>query len=164
LERKLSIKNTLGGLISSLAWWALLFLFWLVITGSYVLPELLAGLAAALLCTLLVELSGISSLLRFKISRTWLHPVFQLPGQVIRDCWLLGVYLVKSIRRPSAAGGRFRAVSFQNGGNNPYGVTRRAFVTAVTSLSPNSYVIGIDEDENLLLLHEIVPTPEEIPE
>jgi len=139
-------------------------LFWLVLTGSYKLPELIAGLAAALLCTLLVEISGISGLLRFKIKRTWLHPVFQLPGQVIRDCWLLGLHLLRSIRRPSAAGGKFRAVPFQNGGSGLYGVTRRAFVTAVTSFSPNSYVIGIDEDENLLLLHEIIPTREEIPE
>lgn len=67
---------------------------------------------------------------------------------------LVGREAVAQCARPKAARGTFRAVSFA-GGEQPEDVGRRALSEALGSLAPNTIVIGVDTDRQLLLVHQL---------
>jgi multisubunit Na+/H+ antiporter MnhE subunit len=58
--------------------------------------------------------------------------------------------------------GVFRGIPFEAGpDDDPNAVARRAAYTAQISLTPNTYVIGIDRELNNMLVHELVAGPRE---
>jgi hypothetical protein len=59
-------------------------------------------------------------------------------------------------RRP--AFGAFRAVPFGGGEDEPHETGRRALAEAAGSVAPNTFVIGIDGDRQLILAHQLRPT------
>ena len=55
--------------------------------------------------------------------------------------------------------GSFRAIPFRAVGENPEDNARRAMAMTVGSIAPNTYVIDIDQDYQLILVHQLVPKP-----
>ena len=89
------------------------------------------------------------------------HPV-AVAWAVLSDCWLLTVALWRQLRDRQDNIGAFRGIAFDAGADDdPRAATRRAAYTAVVSLAPNTYVVGIDRENNNMLVHELVPGPRE---
>jgi hypothetical protein len=53
----------------------------------------------------------------------------------------------------------FRAIPFRSGGDDARASARRALIVPAISVSPNTYVIGIDEGGDLMLVHQLIPSP-----
>jgi multisubunit Na+/H+ antiporter MnhE subunit len=50
------------------------------------------------------------------------------------------------------------AVPFRHGGQaDPEGAARRALATNAVMMTPNSVVIGIDPDDDVMLIHQLTP-------
>jgi hypothetical protein len=138
---------------------------WLALTDTHKEPELLAGAAAAVAGATIAGLvlrpgqpkSVRNSLALLRVGpRRLLLPVVRL----IADTGRLTAALAQSLagRRPA---GSFRAVRYV-----PDAPRRTAAGRALTeiwgSLTPNRYVIGIDDEEGILLIHELVRTDQPI--
>lgn len=134
---------------------------WVALTDTRRFQELMAGVAVAAIAA---TVSGLVTrvgppktvakslaLLRLGPGRL-AHPALRL----FVDSGLLARALVASLkgRRP---GGSFRVAR-----HRPEEARRSATARAVAeiwgSLAPNRYVIGIDEDEGIALVHELVRT------
>jgi multisubunit Na+/H+ antiporter MnhE subunit len=133
------------------AWFAGLLLLWLAFAGTIQSQELIAGLCAAALGTVAVEVVRSQGLLRFRVQWHWLRELWRPLLRVIPDFFVVTAALV---RRPA---GRTRRVEFPTGGSRDVDAGRRAFVAVAGSLAPNSLVVDVDEAHGVVLVHDLVP-------
>jgi Na+/H+ ion antiporter subunit len=142
--------------------WLLLALFWLALADSRALPELIA---AAVVAALGATFAGVivrpgrphtfRALLRLLGlgPKTLLRPVLRL----FLDTGLLTAALWRRLVRRQRVAGLFRAARHE-----PAAAARTAAGRTVTeiwgSVTPNRYVIGIDERQDLILVHELIRT------
>jgi hypothetical protein len=82
------------------------------------------------------------------------RPFQLLVTDTARVTWALFTRL--ALRRPVR--GKFRAVRYDAVGEAPEDVARRILTQWGASAAPNRYVIGIERERRLLLIHELVPT------
>jgi hypothetical protein len=116
-------------------------------------PELIAGAVAAALAAIASELVRAQRIAQVRARPHWLlrawRPIARIPLDL---AIVLGALL--RLRRPR---GRFRALRFRAGGDDPEGNARRALAEALGSLAPNTYVIGVDTNRRVLIVHQLVP-------
>ena len=143
--------------------WALLMVFWLALVDTGQWPELTAGaVAAAIGATvggLIVRagqpktLSKSAALLRLG-PRRLSRPLVRM----VADTGILTVALARTLagRRPH---GSFRVVRYTPGAPRR-SAAGRALTEIWGSLTPNRYVVGTDDEEGVLMVHELVRTDE----
>jgi|SRR5215211_1599414 len=143
--------------------WVLLMVLWLALTDTKNTQDVLAGVvAAALGATVagLVTRRGSPKPVAKSLALLELGP-----RRLLRPLWRLVVdtgILTAALGRRLAGRqvrGSFRGVRFR-----PDAPRRSAAGRLLTevwgSLTPNRYVVGIDEEEGLLMVHELVPADE----
>jgi len=143
-----------------LAWWVFLFAVWMALVATDAIAEILAGIAVAAIAA-----TGAEVVRRSRVVQ--LHPwgllprkPWRLPLTVVKECWLLIPLLWRQLRDPQANLGAFRGIDFDAGpDDDPRAAARRAAYTALISLAPNTYVVGIDREKNNMLVHELIPGP-----
>jgi multisubunit Na+/H+ antiporter MnhE subunit len=141
-----------------IAWYLPLVLLWLAFVDSFAAAEVVVGLVAAAVAATAAELVRSQDLVRFRLDLHWLRDVRQLPWQVLGDCWLLAVALWRHCTGHPVRG-VFRVVPFPGEADDARSAGRRALVTALVSMSPNTVVVGVEGGEGELLVHQLVPTP-----
>ena len=130
--------------------------FYLLLIDTTSSPELYAGAAATLLAALVCALANRRGLrgvrpLRVPVARL-VKAVDQIPG----DIFWVSVAAVAQAVSPRRARGVLRAVPFAFGEADDGGdMARRALAEAIGSLAPNTIVIGVDEERNLILVHQL---------
>jgi hypothetical protein len=122
------------------------------------LPELIVGAGAAVLGTTGLELAREQGIVGESVRWRWLlrlhRPLLRIPRDIIVVSAMALVAIVR--RRP--AFGTFRVVRFAGGEDEPHETGRRALAEAAGSLAPNTFVVGIDGDRELILAHQLRPT------
>jgi multisubunit Na+/H+ antiporter MnhE subunit len=142
------------------AWWAFLFLVWMSLVATTATAEVVAGVVVAAIAATGAEVVRRAGLVRL---RPWgllpRHPL-RLAATVVAECWLLVLALWRQIRVPEENVGSFRGIAFDAGSDDdPRATARRAAYTALISVTPNTYVVGIDREANNMLIHELVAGP-----
>ena len=133
---------------------------WLVLTSTTNPLEMAAGALAAAIAATVAELVRLKDLQAIRVRPRWLPRAGVLPQLVLGDTWALCRALWRHLflRRPVK--GAFLALPFDPGDeDDPYAAGRRALITAAITVTPNTYVVGIDADRNLILVHQLVPAP-----
>ncbi len=128
--------------------------FYLVLIDTVMLPELYAMAGVVLLAGIGFAASLAEGFAEARIRGSWLlrayRPVLQIPIQMV-----LVVYeLSAQLRHPRRTRGRFRAVPFA-GGDTAMDIGRRGLSEILGSLAPNTIVIGVDTERQLLLVHQL---------
>jgi multisubunit Na+/H+ antiporter MnhE subunit len=143
--------------VTWLTWWALMMSFWVAIDDSIRSDELLAGAGAAALAAVAADLVGHQAQTRYKIRAAWLLKAFWLPGQVAQETLVVFGALARTLvlRKPSPHG-TFTELPVRYGDDTPLGVTRRVLLTGAHSLAPNAFVLGIDAERDVMVVHELV--------
>jgi NCAIR mutase (PurE)-related protein len=73
------------------------------------------------------------------------------------DTWRMAVLLVRHFVRGDPIKGCFRIVHFSAGSrDDPHAEARRTVAEWVGCVSPNTYVIGIDERHQVAVLHQLI--------
>lgn len=140
------------------AYWILLFALYLALAAQLSAAELFAGAPAASLAVVALLSVRAQSRHRFQMSIRWLGNFAGVPAEALKDCLI--VY--RAIwRRPGMVhgSGRFQTRSFDPGNEHPSSRLRRALVTTAISLPPNTFVIGVTEANDQLLVHQLAPRP-----
>jgi hypothetical protein len=140
--------------------WALLAGLWLALTDTQVLPELVAGaVAAAIGATVsgLVTRPGRPKTVAKSLAvlgvgpRLLARPLMWL----VVDNRLLALALWRRLVGRRGADGSFVASRYSASG--PQGsAAGRALTEIWGSVAPNRYVVGVDEDERTILVHELI--------
>jgi multisubunit Na+/H+ antiporter MnhE subunit len=139
-----------------IAWYVPLVLLWLLFVDTFARSEVVLGLVAAAVAATAADLVRAQDLVRFRLEVPWLRDLSRLPWQVLDDSRLLAVALWRQLTgRP--VHGAFRALPFPLERDDACSAARRALVTGTVSLTPNTYVVGIEGDEGVMLVHQLVP-------
>lgn len=152
-QRGLPVARRVG---SWLVRWVLMMSFWVMIDDSVNTDELLAGAGAAALAALLAELITYQAATRFRMRIEWLVPALSLPGQVVRDTVTVYAALWRRLVRGEQPPSAFLEVPVRFGDDTPEGVTRRTLLVGGTSVAPNTFVLGIDRDRGVMVVHRLV--------
>jgi Na+/H+ ion antiporter subunit len=128
--------------------------FYLLLIDTTDRPELFVLCGVALLCAAAFFVSRREQLGQASIDPSWLarawRPVSRVPVQILIVSWQALAQLI----RPKRRRGEFRAIVFETDGGDR-GAGRRMLAEAFGSLAPNTIVVGIDRERNLLLTHQL---------
>ncbi len=158
------IEEMAPGRLDQVIFWAVT---WVILTGLYLLlvvdsidmSELITGIVAAAVGATAATAVRSQRLVVFRPRLRWALGLWRLPLQATLDTGILVAVLWRRLvlRRP--VGGSFRAVPFRATGEDPEAAARRAVAKGVGSFAPNTYVLDIDRDHELILVHQLVPEP-----
>jgi multisubunit Na+/H+ antiporter MnhE subunit len=137
-------------------WWVLLMSLWVAVDDSLAGDELLAGAGAAALAALTAEVVGYQTATRYRIRAAWLPRALRLPGQITSDTLAVFAVLARTIAGQAPPCGAYRELPVRYGDDTPLGVTRRVLLSGARSLTPNAFVVDIDKDRDVMLVHELV--------
>jgi multisubunit Na+/H+ antiporter MnhE subunit len=138
------------------ATWLVLGAFWLLLVDTLELAELLTGAVVVTIGATGSELVRANRVARVRFRMRWLLRAYRPALMVPRDLLVLAAEIVRALtgRRHPADGG-LRAMRFDGGGNDPLDNGRRALVEWLGSLSPNAFVVGIDVERDLIVVHQL---------
>lgn len=141
----------------SLAWVfaAALYLLLIDITD---LPELYVGAGAAALAATAFELAREQDIAHLTARLRWIARAYRPLIKAPIDIAIVSIVAVRQLLRPRPMRGRFRAVPFRCGDEEQLVGGRAALAEALGSFAPNTIVVGVDEDRNLILAHQLLPT------
>ncbi|MBV9093659.1 MAG: Na+/H+ antiporter subunit E [Streptosporangiaceae bacterium] len=141
---------------SWLVWWVLMMSLWVMLDDSIDTDELLAGAGVAALAALFAEMVSYQAATRFRMRIEWLVPALRLPGEVVRDTMVVYRALWRRLARGEQPPSAFVELPVPFGDDSPEGVTRRALLVGGTSVAPNTFVLGIDQDADVMVVHRLV--------
>jgi multisubunit Na+/H+ antiporter MnhE subunit len=139
-----------------LVWWVLLMSLWVIVDDSIALDELLAGSGAAALAAFLAELVSYQAGTRFRMRAQWLVPALRLPGEVAADTVIVFAALGRRLLRGEHPPSGFREIPARFGGTSDEDVTRRVLLIGGRSVAPNTFVLGIDRERDVMVVHQLV--------
>jgi hypothetical protein len=137
-------------------WWVLLMSFWVVLDDSIAVDELLAGAGAAALAATLAEFASYQSGLRLRLRSEWVAPALRLPGQILRDTWTVFAALWRLLAHGEQPPSAFAGEPVRYGGQSAEATTRRFLLIGGRSVAPNSFVLGLDAESGLMVVHQLV--------
>lgn len=142
-----------------IAWYVPLFGLWLLFVDTLAAEEVILGALAAAVAATAADVVRAQDLVRFRMRARWLAGLGAVPWRVVTDSWLLALALWRQLVRPGSVRGLFRVLPFPVEGDDAAAAARRALVTGVASLAPNTYVVGVERGEGFMLVHQLVRRP-----
>lgn len=152
-EEPLPVARRAG---SFLAWWVGLMAFWVWIDDTLARAELLVGAGVAVMGALFAETVQHQAGTYLRVRFEWFAYALPIPMRVVRDLGIIFHALWRRIVAGESPSSSFEEVPMKVGGQTSEEVTRRALVVAGTSIAPNTFVLGIDEDRSVMLVHRLV--------
>lgn len=134
---------------------ALAFLNWMAFVGDVARQDMALGAAAAVFCAAATLLTWKAMGLSIAFDVRDVLELWLLPWNALQDAATIAWALVKDLLHVSPAGSHLRAIPFREH-SGPRGRLRHVLAVAYTSVTPNSIVIGIDDERRLMLVHQIV--------
>jgi hypothetical protein len=140
-----------------LTWWAISFVLWMLLVFNTQPAEIVAGAVAAALAATGAELVRSRGYAPFALDPRWARALLRLPREVVVDTWRLTLLLVRHFLRGDPIEGCFRIVHFSPGPrDDPHEQARRAVAQWIGGVSPNTYVLGIDERRHVAVVHQLI--------
>ena len=132
---------------------------YLLLIDTTSLPELIVLAAAAVIAATGFELAREQQTAGGLAARlSWLaklhRPVLKVPSDVAA----VSMVAIRKLVRPKRVNGTFRAVPFRCGSEQPTETGRQALAESMGSFAPNTIIIGVDVERELILGHQLRPT------
>jgi multisubunit Na+/H+ antiporter MnhE subunit len=142
----------------ALAWsagWALAAALYLVLVDTTDLPELIVGAAIAILAATGLELAREQHIVGQVLRSGWLARAYRPIVRAPADVAAVSLVALRQLARPRPVRGQFRAVPFRRGEDETLDAGRQALAEALGSFAPNTIVVGIDSERELILAHQL---------
>ena len=140
-----------------LTWWIAFFFSYMLLAGVWVAEELAAATVFAALAATVAEVVRVQDARRFRPRLKWFLRAYRLPLSILSDCGVVFRALWRHLVKHEEIDGAFRAFQVPLAGEGGRASARRALLNAAISITPNTYVVGIDEDNEMVLVHQLVP-------
>jgi len=152
-----------GHALAWLGWWVLSMLLWLLFTSTVNASEAIAGFGSSAVAATAAEIVRANRRFLFAPRLRWIAPAWRIPIQIARDTWIVFRVLANHVTGRKRVRGTWQAVPFEHGGERSgRSSARRALATIGVTMSPNSYVVGIDPERDELMFHQLEPAPEDV--
>jgi hypothetical protein len=138
-----------------LLWFGALNLLWLIFISAWVLEEEVLGLLASGVAATAAAAVARQRLLEFRPRATWLLAARRLPARSVRESLAVLGALAGQVRHPGRTRGQFRVIRVTLPRGAGAEATKRALLVAGESFAPDSYVVEIDRQRHLMLVHEL---------
>ena len=139
--------------------WVLAGALYLLLIDTTSLPELIVGAGAAAIAATGFELAreqqtagGLTARLRWL--RTVHRPLLKVPADIAK----VSMMALRQMVRPKPVNGTFRAVPFRCGPEHDIEIGRRALAESLGSFAPNTIIVGVDVEQELILGHQLRPS------
>jgi hypothetical protein len=86
----------------------------------------------------------------------WLTPALRLPLQVLLDTGIVFAALWRRLVHGEEPPSGFRELPARFGDDSDEGATRRALYMGGRSVAPNTFVLGLDKDRDVMVVHQLV--------
>jgi hypothetical protein len=130
------------------------------LAGDWNRIEIVAAACGATVAATLGEIARTRAGVAPRIPVRWVARAWSVPHQIVVDFGIVTWALARSVARRRVVRGEFRAHPFP--ARKGQGV--RAWAGWAAQFSPNAYVVEIDEERELVLVHDLVPNrPSEEP-
>ena len=136
-------------------WFLALNVLWLALISAFDVAETVLGLVASAAAATAVTAVRRQGFVTFRPRARWLLEGWRIPALAVRDSVRVFGVLWGRLVRGRPIEGRFRTEPFRLGREADRSAARRAVYTIGASIPPNTYVVGIDEEEHTALLHEL---------
>jgi hypothetical protein len=157
-RRERALETPLERLAFGLAWWGIALGLWMLLVFKTEPAEIVAGAVAAAFAATGAELVRYRGYAPFSPDLRWWRVLLRVPGEVVADTWRMLRLLILHFARGEPVGGRFRIVHFGScAGDDPRSQARRVVATWLGAISPNTYILGFDEQKDAAVLHQLVP-------
>lgn len=144
-------------LLPWLATWLALFWLWLLLAGEWNRQEWIAAASAAAVAATVGEIARTRAGVTARVPLRWVAKAWTVPAMVCVDFGIVVWALLASLVRREVVRGTFRAHEFPAGGDDPTSVGVRAWAGVTATYSPNAYVVDLDAERGLALVHDLVP-------
>jgi len=141
-----------------LAWsagWLLAGALYLLLIDITDLPELIVGAGAAAIAATGLELAREQQIVGERIRPGWLRAIYRPILRVPSDVGVLTVVAIRQLVRPERVSGAFRTAPFERGQARELASGRAALAESLGSFAPNTIVIGVDFERELILAHQL---------
>jgi hypothetical protein len=137
--------------------WALLWWLWMLLVGEWNHYEWIAASAAATVAATVAEIARSQAGVRARVPRRWLLRGWSALPTVFGDFAILMRALAQSAIRRDVVRGSFHATAVDAGGADAGSVGMRVWRNTLADYSPNAYVVDVDPERGLSLVHALVP-------
>jgi hypothetical protein len=135
--------------------WAFAGALYLLLIDITDLPELIVGAGAATLAATGLELARGQQVAGESVRARWLVRAYRPLRKVPTDIWHVSRAAIVQLARRDAAVGQFRAVPFRCGEDERHESGRHGLAEGFGSLAPNTIIVGVDAERELLLAHQL---------
>jgi hypothetical protein len=135
--------------------WTFSAAFYLLLIDITDLPELLVGAAAAIIATTGFELGRERNMTGFATRLKWLARLYRPLLKVPPDVAAVSLCAIRQVIHREATVGVFRVVPFQRGEDEAMDTGRAALAESFGSFAPNTIIVAVDRDRELLLGHQL---------
>ncbi len=139
--------------------WAACAVVWMWLEDTVVLANLIDGAVAAAIGATGTTLVYAERLVGFDPRARWALRLWRPLVQFGPDLRLLASALVRALSGGRRDPGGLRAVRFIPAGSPAEISARCAVASTVGSFAPNTIVLGVELDRQLILVHQLHPTP-----
>jgi hypothetical protein len=140
-----------------LGWWTIAYGLWVLAVFKTEPAELVAGALAAALAATGAELVRSRGYAPFAPDLAWSRGLLRLPKEVVVDTWRIAMLFIRHFVRREPIKGELRIVKFSAGSrDDPRAQALRTVVGWLACVSPNTYVIGIDERHHVAVVHQLM--------
>jgi multisubunit Na+/H+ antiporter MnhE subunit len=130
---------------------------WMLLVFNTQAAEIVLGALAAALAATGAELVRSRGYVPFAPDPRWSRALVRLPRDVMVDSWRMTLLLARHFLRGEPIQGRFRIVQFSCGPrDDPRDQARVAVAQWLGGVSPNTYVLGVDERRQVAVLHQLM--------
>jgi multisubunit Na+/H+ antiporter MnhE subunit len=134
-----AVRHALSWLV---AWFALFWL-WMLLVGEWNHQEWIAAAAAATAAATLGEIARTRARVRLRVPVRWVARAWTVPIAIVVDFGIVMWALVRRregtwVRRPLPEG------------------APNALIALLATYSPNAYVVDVDEEAGIVVLHDLV--------
>jgi predicted lysophospholipase L1 biosynthesis ABC-type transport system permease subunit len=134
------------------------FWLWMLFVGRWGKTDAVAGAVVAVVAATVAERGRRAARVHPRLALERFARSATMPLIVFADFAVVTYALAASIARRRVVRGRYLARDFAAGPKTtPDGAAHRAWTVLLAGYSPNAYVVDIDPDENVILLHDLVP-------
>lgn len=128
---------------------------WIVLVGGTRLDEMIVGFGVILLSSAFLYQVWRTETLKIRLAPQDIALGWSIPWQVFTDVCQIIAVLAANVFRHKRTGSFYRVVKFRTSQSDSRLIGRRVLATFYTTMAPNSIVIGIDPDQNRMLLHQL---------
>jgi multisubunit Na+/H+ antiporter MnhE subunit len=156
-RRRRAVQTPAQRIAFWVGWWAVCYALWALLVFKTELAEFVAGALAAAVAATGADMVRARGYVPFAPRLAWSRGLVRLPREVAVDTARMTALVVRSLIRRERIEGSFRIVSFSaRSDDDPRAQARRTVAGWLGTVSPNTYVIGIDEDHRVAVLHQLI--------